>query len=128
MRDVSRTELSGKSYTSFGRKDGIPATLLIIYQLPGANAIQVVNQVRKLLEEAGKSFPPGLQYRISLDTTEFVRVAIDEVFHALRDAIILVLIVVFIFLGNFRATFIPMLAVPVSWSELLGRSLSWAFP
>ena len=114
MKDVSRTELSGKSYTSFGRKDGIPATVLIIYQLPGANAIQTVDNVRKLLEESAKTFPPGLNYRISLDTTEFVKVAIHEVFLALRDAIILVLIVVFIFLGNIRATFIPMLAVPVS--------------
>jgi HAE1 family hydrophobic/amphiphilic exporter-1/multidrug efflux pump len=114
MKDVSRTELSGKSYTSFGRKDGIPATVLIIYQLPGANAIQTVESVRHLLEEASKTFPPGLNYRISLDTTKFVEVAIHEVFLALRDAIVLVLIVVFIFLGNFRATFIPMLAVPVS--------------
>jgi hydrophobe/amphiphile efflux-1 (HAE1) family protein len=114
MKDVSRTELSGKSYTSFGRKDGIPATVLIIYQLPGANAIQTVDSVRKLLEDSAKTFPPGLSYRVSLDTTEFVKVAIDEVFHALRDAIILVLLVVFIFLGNVRATFIPMLAVPVS--------------
>jgi hydrophobe/amphiphile efflux-1 (HAE1) family protein len=114
MRDVSRAELSGKSYTSFGRKDGIPATVLIIYQLPGANAIQTVDSVRKLLEESAKTFPPGLSYRVSLDTTEFVKVAIHEVFLALRDAIILVLIVVFIFLGNIRATFIPMLAVPVS--------------
>jgi len=114
MKDVSRTELSGKSYTSFGRKDGIPATVLIIYQLPGANAIQTVDNVRKLLEESAKTFPPGLNYRISLDTTEFVKVAIHEVFLALRDAIILVLLVVFIFLGNIRATFIPMLAVPVS--------------
>jgi HAE1 family hydrophobic/amphiphilic exporter-1/multidrug efflux pump len=114
MKDVSRTELSGKSYTSFGRKDGIPATVLIIYQLPGANAIQTVENVRELLETSSKTFPPGLAYRISLDTTKFVEVAIHEVFLALRDAIILVLIVVFIFLGNFRATFIPMLAVPVS--------------
>ena len=114
MKDVARAELSGKSYTSFGRKDGIPSTLVIIYQLPGANAIQTVDSLRTLLEDAGKNFPPGLKYRISLDTTEFVRVAIHEVVLALRDAIILVLIVVFIFLGNLRATFIPMLAVPVS--------------
>jgi len=114
MKDVARAELSGKSYTSFGRKDGIPSTVLIIYQLPGANAIQTVDSVRKLLAEAEKNLPPGLKFRISLDTTEFVKVAIHEVFLALRDAIILVLIVVFIFLGNFRATFIPMLAVPVS--------------
>ncbi len=127
MRDVSRAELSGKSYTSFGRKDGIPATVLIIYQLPGANAIQTVNNVRKLLTEAAKNFPPGLEYRISLDTTEFVKVAIDEVFHALRDAIILVLIVVFIFLGNLRATFIPMLAVPVSLVGTFGAFAALGF-
>jgi HAE1 family hydrophobic/amphiphilic exporter-1/multidrug efflux pump len=114
MKDVSRTELSGKTYTSFGRKDGIPSTLLIVYQLPGANAIQTADNVKKLLEESSKNFPPGLKYNISLDTTTFVKVAIEEVFLALRDAIILVLIVVFIFLGNLRATFIPMLAVPVS--------------
>ncbi len=114
MKDVARAELSGKSYTSFGRKDGIPSTLLIVYQLPGANAIETVEKLRHLLEETSQTFPPGLEYRISLDTTKFVEVAIDEVFHALRDAIILVLIVVFVFLGNFRATFIPMLAVPVS--------------
>jgi hydrophobe/amphiphile efflux-1 (HAE1) family protein len=114
MKDVARADLSAKSYTSFGRKDGIPATVLIIYQLPGANAIQTVNNIRALLDEARKNLPPGLDFQISLDTTEFVHVAIDEVFHALRDAILLVLLVVFIFLGNIRATFIPMLAVPVS--------------
>jgi hydrophobe/amphiphile efflux-1 (HAE1) family protein len=114
MKDVARTELSGKSYTSFGRKDGIPSTLLIVYQLPGANAIETANNVKKLLAESSKNFPPGLKYNISLDTTTFVTVAIHEVFLALRDAIILVLVVVFIFLGNLRATFIPMLAVPVS--------------
>jgi HAE1 family hydrophobic/amphiphilic exporter-1/multidrug efflux pump len=114
MKDVSRTELSGKSYTSAGRKDGIPSTLVFVYQLPGANSIQTADNVRRLLKETENTFPSGLKYRISLDTTEFVKVAIDEVFSALRDAIILVLIVVFIFLGNFRATLIPMLAVPVS--------------
>ena len=114
MRDVSRAELSGKTFTSFGRKDGIPSTLIIVYQLPGANAIETVKNLRALLTETAKNLPPGLEYRISLDTTEFVEVAIHEVFLALRDAIILVMIVVFIFLGNFRATFIPMLAVPVS--------------
>ncbi len=114
MKDVARTELSGKTYTSFGRKDGIPSTLIIVYQSPGANALETAKNVRTLLEERGKLFPPGLEYRVSMDSTVFVNVAIHEVFLALRDAIILVLIVVFIFLGNLRATFIPMLAVPVS--------------
>jgi HAE1 family hydrophobic/amphiphilic exporter-1/multidrug efflux pump len=127
MKDVSRTELSGKSYTSFGRKDGIPATVLIIYQLPGANAIQTVANIRKLLDETAKNLPPGLNFRISLDTTEFVKVAIHEVFLALRDAIALVLVVVFIFLGNFRATFIPMLAVPVSLIGTFGAFAALGF-
>src|SRR6516164_4542530 len=70
MKDIARAELSGKSYTSFGRKDGIPATVLIIYQLPGANAIQTVDKVRKLLEDSSKSFPPGLIFFIDPDTTE----------------------------------------------------------
>jgi HAE1 family hydrophobic/amphiphilic exporter-1/multidrug efflux pump len=83
--------------------------------------------VKKLLEDSAKNFPPGLTYRISLDTTEFVKVAIDEVFHALRDAIILVLIVVFIFLGNIRATFIPMLAVPVSLVGTFGAFVALGF-
>ena len=126
MRDVARAELSGKSYTSFGRKDGTPATVLIIYQLPGGNAIQTAEAVKHLLETSSKNFPPGLQYRVSLDTTKFVEVAIHEVFLALRDAIVLVLIVVFIFLGNLRATFIPMLAVPSPWSAPSRPSPPWA--
>lgn len=112
--DVARTELSAKTFTSFGRRDGKPAVLLLIYQLPGANALETAGSVRKLLEEIKAGFPPGLEYSVTLDTTKFVNVAIDEVVHALRDAIILVLIVVFLFLGSFRATLIPMLAVPVS--------------
>ena len=114
MKDVARTELSGKSYTSFGRKDGIPSTLIIVYQLPGANAIETAENLRELLEENAKNFPPGIEYRVSLDSTKFVKVAIHEVVLALREAIILVLLVVFVFLGSVRATFIPMLAVPVS--------------
>ena len=127
MKDVSHADLSAKTYTSFGRKDGMPATVLIIYQLPGANAIQTVNNIKALLDETRKNLPPGLDFQISLDTTEFVRVAIHEVFLALRDAIFLVLIVVFIFLGNFRATFIPMLAVPVSLVGTFGAFSALGF-
>ena len=127
MKDVSRTELSAKTYTSFGRKDGGPAVIIIVYQLPGANAIETAKNVVSLLDDLKKNFPPGLQYRVSLDTTEFVKVAIEEVVFALRDAIILVLIVVFIFLGNFRATFIPMLAVPVSLVGTFGAFVALGF-
>ena len=115
MKDVSRAELSGKSYTSFGRKDGIPATLVIIYQLPGANAIQTVDNSAKLLDGSQQELSAGAAVS---NLARYHRVRArwpsTKLFLALRDAIILVLIVVFIFLGNFRATFIPMLAVPVS--------------
>jgi len=127
MKDVARTELSAKTYTSFGRKDGIPAVILIVYQLPAANALETAESVKKLLVDLKKNFPPGLDYNISLDTTIFVEVAIHEVILALRDAIVLVLIVVFIFLGNIRATFIPMLAVPVSLVGTFGAFVALGF-
>jgi HAE1 family hydrophobic/amphiphilic exporter-1/multidrug efflux pump len=127
MKDVARTELSAKTYTSFGRKDGIPAVILIVYQLPAANALETAASVKTLLADLKKNFPPGLDYNVSLDTTVFVDVAIHEVVHALRDAIILVLIVVFIFLGNLRATFIPMLAVPVSLVGTFGAFVALGF-
>ncbi|MBF0508513.1 MAG: multidrug efflux RND transporter permease subunit [Deltaproteobacteria bacterium] len=114
IKDLARTEMAAKTYTSYGRLNGVPATLIIVYQLPGANAIDTANSLTKLMSQLSSNFPPGLKYEISFDTTKFVRAAIEEVIHALWDAIILVLIVVFIFLGNFRATIIPMLAVPVS--------------
>ncbi len=114
MKDVARVEMAAKDYSSYGRMDGVPCTVILIYQLPGSNAIDTANRLHKLLEEMGAKMPPGLKYKVIMDSTEFVRVSIEEVLEALRDAIILVLIVVFVFLGNFRATLIPMLAVPVS--------------
>ncbi|HQK88528.1 MAG TPA: efflux RND transporter permease subunit, partial [Acidobacteriota bacterium] len=114
VKDLARVEMAGKSYTSFGRLDGVPATLIIVYQLPGSNAIETAGRLRDLMDELGDKFPPGLEYEVTMDSTDFVNASIDEVVHALRDAIILVLLVVFLFLGNFRATLIPMLAVPVS--------------
>jgi multidrug efflux pump subunit AcrB len=115
------------TYTSFGRRDGIPSVILIVYQLPAANALDTAARVKTLLADLKKSFPPGLEYNVSLDTTIFVQVAIHEVILALRDAIALVLIVVFIFLGNFRATFIPMLAVPVSLVGTFGAFVALGF-
>ena len=97
-----------------GRYNGKTATLIAMYQQPGANALQVAKQVRQTLEHMQKAFPPGLKYEVALDTTEFVHESIGEVVHTLRDAIILVILVVFIFLQSFRATLVPILAVPVS--------------
>jgi len=114
LKDIGRAELGSKDYSLRSRFKGKTATLLAVYQQPGANALAVSAAVRKTLEEAKKSFPPGIQYEIALDTTEFVQESINEVIHTLRDAVILVILVVYLFLQSFRATLVPILAVPVS--------------
>ncbi|HHP7233943.1 MAG TPA: efflux RND transporter permease subunit [Desulfobacterales bacterium] len=113
VRDVASTELGARSYTSFSRRAGQPATTLVIYQLPGANALDVADKIRSFMEEASQSFPPGLEYEVSYDNTLFVRVALQEVVFTLFKALGLVMLVVFVFLGNFRATLIPCLVVPI---------------
>ncbi|MDQ7821295.1 MAG: multidrug efflux RND transporter permease subunit [Candidatus Eremiobacteraeota bacterium] len=114
MRDVARVELAARTYTSFGKLNDSPAALIIVYQLPGGNAVETTKLLYKLLKEKEKDMPPGLKCEVTLDTTDFIIVSIEKVLEALRDAVILVLIVVLVFLGSFRATLIPMLAVPVS--------------
>ena len=123
VKDVARTEVGAKMYTSFGRRGGSPAAVMIIYQLPGANALEVAKKIQDLMKESSKTFPPGLEYEVSYDNTLFVTAALEEVLHTLLEAVILVVLVVFLFLGNFRATFIPMLAVPVS---LIGTFAAFA--
>ncbi len=114
LKDVARIELGSQTYNMAGRLNGKPAAILALYQLPGTNAIQAVDGVKKLLEEVRRSFPPDLEYAVALDTTLAVREGIKEVLKTLYEAMILVIIVVFIFLQGFRATLIPALAVPVS--------------
>jgi hydrophobe/amphiphile efflux-1 (HAE1) family protein len=114
VSDIARTEIGAKMYTSFGRREGTPSAVMILYQLPGANALDVATKVRTLMDDSAKVFPAGLAYEVSYDNTLFVTAALEEVLHTLFEAIVLVILVVFLFLGNFRATFIPMLAVPVS--------------
>ncbi|MBX9687778.1 MAG: efflux RND transporter permease subunit [Candidatus Obscuribacterales bacterium] len=114
LKDLARTELGAKDYKSFGRINRVPSTIICIYQLPGANALQVAEGLRQSMKTLSRDFPAGIKYEISLDNTLFVTSSIEEVLHTLAEAILLVLLVVFIFLGNFRATLIPMLAVPVS--------------
>ena len=127
VRDVARTEMGAKMYTSFGRRAGAAATPIIVYQLPGANALDVAEKVRNLLEELKKNFPPGLDYEVSYDNTLFVTASLEEVLHTLFEAMVLVILVVFIFLGNFRATFIPMLAVPVSLIGTFAAFVAFGF-
>lgn len=114
VKDVARTELGSKDYSSFGRLNGKSAIPIMIYQLPGANALDLAEQITSRLEEMSTTFPDGVDYEISFDSTVFVNASIHEVLKTLRDAFILVVLVIFTFLGNFRATLIPMLAVPVS--------------
>ncbi|OPY74304.1 MAG: Efflux pump membrane transporter BepG [Syntrophorhabdus sp. PtaU1.Bin050] len=114
LKDVGRVELGAQNYSMMGRLNGKPSAVLALYQLPGTNAIQSADGVTKLMENAKKSFPPDLDYAISLDTTLAVREGIKEILKTLYEAMILVIIVVFIFLQGWRATLIPALAVPVS--------------
>jgi hydrophobe/amphiphile efflux-1 (HAE1) family protein len=114
LRDVARVELGSKDYDFNGLYNGKPATLVGIFLQPGANALEVGDEVKRTVEELKKNFPQGLDYAIPYDTTRFVEVSIREVLKTLGEAILLVVLVVFVFLQNWRATLIPILAVPVS--------------
>jgi len=114
IKDVARVELGAQSYDQDSLLDGESAIGIGIYQLPGANALDVDKQVRVTMEQLKKNFPSGVDYRIVYDTTEFVKASIIEVVKTLFEAFVLVFIVVFVFLQNFRATLIPAITIPVS--------------
>ena len=114
VRDVARVELGAQTYNQQGRLNGRPGVLIAIYQLPGSNALATMRAATKLMEEAKARFPQDLEYVTALDTTLAVSEGIQEIVKTLFEAIALVLLVVFIFLQGFRATLIPLLAVPVS--------------
>ncbi|CDH45507.1 efflux RND transporter permease subunit [Candidatus Contendibacter odensensis] len=114
LKDVGYVTLGMQSYNLRSRFNGKVGTALAVYQQAGANALEVSKQVRETLEELKKSFPSGLDYSIALDTTKFVKASIDEVVKTLLEAIVLVILVVFIFLQSWRATVIPILAVIIS--------------
>jgi multidrug efflux pump len=114
MKDVARVELGAQSYSQIGRLNGRPAAVISVYQLPGSNAIDTMNRAKQLMEELKTRFPEDLDYTVSLDTTLAVSEGIKEIVTTLVEAMVLVIIVVFIFLQNWRATLIPLLAVPVS--------------
>ncbi len=114
LRDIGRAELGQKDYSIRSRYQGKPATVMAVYQQPGANALDVATKVRATLAELKKSFPEGLEYSVAMDTTEFTRASISDVVHTFFEALVLVVIVVYVFLQSLRATIIPVLAVPVS--------------
>jgi len=114
LRDVARVELGSKDYEFIGRYNGKSATLVGIFLQPGANALEVAGVVKDTVAEMAERFPAGLAYAIPYDTTRFVEVSIREVLKTLGEAMLLVFLVVYLFLQNWRATLIPIIAVPVS--------------
>ncbi|MDJ0611579.1 MAG: multidrug efflux RND transporter permease subunit [Kiloniellales bacterium] len=114
LKDVARIELGGQNYNLTSSLSGAPSSSVLIYQLPGANALQVAQEVRATMEELSALFPAGLEYTIPYDTTLFVEASIDEVFVTLFQAAALVFLVLFIFLQDWRATLVPAVAIPVS--------------
>jgi len=114
VKDVARVELGAQDYTVVGRLNGKPSAIIAVYQLPGSNAVQAAEGVKALLAEQKQRLPSGIDYTISLDTTRAVSEGIKEIVEALLIAIVLVIIVVYVFLQGWRATLIPLLAVPVS--------------
>src|SRR5262252_1212868 len=114
LKDVARVQLGAQVYNLRGRLDGKPAAVVALYQLPGSNLVKAAQGAKALMTEAKKRFPPGLDYAVALDTTLPVTEGIAEIQKTFIEAVILVILVVFIFLQGWRATLIPLLAVPVS--------------
>ncbi|HUC82769.1 MAG TPA: efflux RND transporter permease subunit, partial [Flavisolibacter sp.] len=114
LKDVARVELGVFDYNSNAYVNGKPASFLLVYQAPGANALDTYDALTKALEEARKTFPSDIDYLVPLETVSVVKTSINEVVHTLLEALVLVVLVVFLFLQNWRTTLIPLLAIPVS--------------
>jgi len=114
LKDIAKVELGSEFFDIYSTLDGHPSAAIVLKQNYGSNASDVIKDVKITLEEMKKSFPPGIDYKISYDVSQFLDASIEQVIHTLRDAFILVALVVFIFLGDWRSTLIPILAVPVS--------------
>ena len=114
MRDVARIELGAADYALRSLLDNKPAVGIGVFQAPGSNALQIADKVRATMEDIKKTMPEGVDYKIVYDTTQFVRASIEAVVHTLLEAVALVVLVVILFLQTWRASIIPLLAVPVS--------------
>ena len=114
LKDVARIELGAQTYNLAGRYNSKPSAIMAIYQLPGSNAVETAKQVRARMDQLAPSFPPDMAYHVALDTTAAVNAGIHEILVTLAIALVLVILVVYIFLQGWRATLIPLLAVPVS--------------
>ncbi len=114
LKDVATVSLGSEYYDIYSSMNGNPSAALVLKQTYGSNASEVIEKVKEKLEDLKKTFPPGMDYEISYDVSNFLDASIENVIHTLRDAFILVALVVFIFLGDWRSTLIPTLAVPIS--------------
>jgi HAE1 family hydrophobic/amphiphilic exporter-1 len=115
LKDVAKISLGSSFYDLYSDMDGYPSAAIVLKQTPGSNATVVIENVKKKLEEIKEaSFPPGMDYQVSYDVSSFLEASIEKVLHTLVEAFVLVALVVFLFLGDFRSTLIPTLAVPVS--------------
>ena len=114
LKDVASAELGGRDYSVTSKINGKRSVALVVYQQPDANAIETAKQVRELLSGLKKNFPQGMDYKVVLDTSEFTSASIEKLIHTFFEAVVLVMLVVFLFLQSFRATLIPVLAVPIA--------------
>lgn len=130
LKDIAKVEVGSEFVDIYSNKDGLASASLVLKQNPGSNANKVIEEVKAKLQELKNDFPPGMEYEINYDVSQFVNASIDKVMHTLIEAFILVAFVVFIFLGDWRSTLIPILAVPVSlvgsfiFMQLFGVSIN----
>ena len=130
LGDIARIEIGSETYSSSSRLKGKPTAALAVYQSPGSSSLEVSKAVKARMEELAKAFPPGVEYQIALDTTDVVRSSIHEVLYTFIETTLLVVLVIFLFLQNWRATLIPCLTIPVSLigtlavMQLLGFSIN----
>ena len=127
LRDVARISLEAQSYNTESGINGENAAVLGIYMLPGANAVEVANDVKEMMEEISLNFPEGMSYEIPFDMTTYISESISEVYKTLFEALILVILVVFLSLQSWRATVIPLVAVPISLIGTFGFMLIFGF-
>ena len=130
LKDIAEVELGSEFFDIYSNKDGYPSASIVLKQNFGTNASEVIDKTKAKLEELKKGFPPGMDYEINYDVSKFVNASIDKVMHTLLEAFILVALVVFVFLGDWRSTLIPIIAVPVSligaflFMQLFGVSIN----
>src|SRR5690606_1542636 len=114
LKDIATVKLGSEFFDIYSNLDGYPSAAIVLKQTLGSNATEVIENVKTKLEEMKKTFPPGIDYKISYDVSKFLDASIEQVVHSLIDAFILVAILVFLSLGDWRSTLIPIIAVPVS--------------